>query len=443
MTTAQPLYKVISNGEILDDFTYATVKSNLQSLFKVPPEQIDRLLSSSRSIIKSDLDHDKARRYQKRLTDAGLQVEMVAQPASEPTAAVEKTTPPPQPTTEQGSSQPTAATGALADNTPRRLQVEFTGNGWEYFGIWIVNILLTIVTLGIYSAWATVRNKQYFYGHTQLDGASFQYLASPLTILKGRLIAGAVFLAYVFISEIYPVAGLVLLIPVLMAIPWMIVRGLQFNAINSAYRNVRFNFAGSYGEAAKVTYLWPFLNALALFLLTPLVIMKGDQFRANGSRLGLAPFQLRNTPGQYYACIGKGILLIVGFIAAAIVAASTLGQGMATVVGVVGYATVFAYFMAALKNLYVNGVRLGEHRFESDLKLGDMLWLYVSNAVLIVLTLGLFVPFAKVRMARYRASRTAMQANGSLDTFVGHEQQRASAFGQELGEAFDVGFSPV
>ncbi len=42
-----------------------------------------------------------------------------------------------------------------------KLPVEFKGNGFEYFQIWIVNIVLTIVTLGIYSAWATVRNKRY------------------------------------------------------------------------------------------------------------------------------------------------------------------------------------------------------------------------------------------------------------------------------------------
>ena len=38
----------------------------------------------------------------------------------------------------------------------------FTGTAREYFGIWIVNILLTIVTLGIYSAWAKVRRMRYF-----------------------------------------------------------------------------------------------------------------------------------------------------------------------------------------------------------------------------------------------------------------------------------------
>lgn len=41
--------------------------------------------------------------------------------------------------------------------------IEFTGTAGEYFGIWIVNILLTIVTVGFYSAWAKVRRKRYFY----------------------------------------------------------------------------------------------------------------------------------------------------------------------------------------------------------------------------------------------------------------------------------------
>ena len=35
----------------------------------------------------------------------------------------------------------------------------FHGNGAEYFRIWIVNFLLTLLTLGVYSAWAKVRKK--------------------------------------------------------------------------------------------------------------------------------------------------------------------------------------------------------------------------------------------------------------------------------------------
>jgi len=51
-----------------------------------------------------------------------------------------------------------------------RHPLSFTGDAREYFNIWIVNIALTILTLGIFSAWAKVRKKRYFYGNTYADG---------------------------------------------------------------------------------------------------------------------------------------------------------------------------------------------------------------------------------------------------------------------------------
>ena len=53
----------------------------------------------------------------------------------------------------------------------------FTGTGGEYFRIWIVNLILSILTLGIYSAWAKVRTNRYFYGNTQVDDTGFEYHA--------------------------------------------------------------------------------------------------------------------------------------------------------------------------------------------------------------------------------------------------------------------------
>ena len=62
------------------------------------------------------------------------------------------------------------------------LSFQFTGSGFEYFKIWIVNLCLTVITLGIYSAWAKVRRNRYFYGNTQLAGDAFEYLANPISI---------------------------------------------------------------------------------------------------------------------------------------------------------------------------------------------------------------------------------------------------------------------
>ena len=50
------------------------------------------------------------------------------------------------------------------------ISFQFKGRAGEYFRIWIVNTLLSVVTLGVYSAWAKVKRLRYFYGSTFLDG---------------------------------------------------------------------------------------------------------------------------------------------------------------------------------------------------------------------------------------------------------------------------------
>src|SRR5688572_20741131 len=106
---------------------------------------------------------------------------------------------------------------------------EFRGSGSEYFRIWIVNLLLTIVTLGIYSAWAKVRRLRYFYGNTYLDGHSFEYHGLPMQILKGRLIVAAVYVVFVIFNNVAPILSMVVLLPLIFfGMPWIIVRARLF-----------------------------------------------------------------------------------------------------------------------------------------------------------------------------------------------------------------------
>ena len=107
--------------------------------------------------------------------------------------------------------------------------IVFTGNTREYFSIWIVNILLTILTLGVYSAWAKVRNMQYFYGNTMLDGNAFRYTAEPKQILKGRMIAVLLFIAYSVVSTISPMAGAAFFIALMLLVPAMVVMSMSLN----------------------------------------------------------------------------------------------------------------------------------------------------------------------------------------------------------------------
>ena len=122
---------------------------------------------------------------------------------------------------------------------------QFHGRGGEYFGIWIVNILLTIVTLGLYSPWAHVRNKQYFYGNTDLAGERFEYLATGKQIFLGRLIAGVLFVTYVLLSNSMPVISFAIVVLMILVFPWVVQRSLRFNAVMTRYRGVRFGFIGT------------------------------------------------------------------------------------------------------------------------------------------------------------------------------------------------------
>lgn len=437
MERYKELYQITFAGKILDGFNEAEVRDKVKALFQISDERTESLFTGTTKTLKSGLSHADALVYHERLTKAGAQVQISAQPAPTPVPKPAKANTAPSSAPEAGQPKP-RATGPLQE-TP----LEFTGSGREYFGIWIVNILLTIVTLGIYSAWATVRNNQYFYGNTRMDGTSFQYLASPITILKGRLIALAVLVVYVVLSEMYVEAAIVFGLAFIPLVPWIMVRSLRFNAINSAYRNIRFDFQGSYGQAFMVAFVWPLLNMLTLLLLTPLVMKKTHEFIANGSRYGTTEFQLKADTGTYYRFFGKGLLIAIAFGVAAFLAMQHIGFTVGSIIAAVGYLTLFGYFMAGIANLFLGAVHLDSHEFESRLQPLQMIWIYLSNSFLVVITLGLFTPWAKVRMAQYRASCTSMMVRGDLNHFVAAEQNRASALGQELGDAFDVDFAAI
>jgi uncharacterized membrane protein YjgN (DUF898 family) len=99
---------------------------------------------------------------------------------------------------------------------------------------------------------------------------------------------------------------------------------------------------------------------------------------------------------------------------------------------------VFAYVRARTLNAVWNHLQVGPLRFESTLRARALIWIYFSNVVAVVLTLGLATPWAVVRAMRYRAARTTAISEGSLDRYVQAESLQVGAAGQEVGEMFDI-----
>lgn len=330
-----------------------------------------------------------------------------------------------------------SATNAATPLPGRTLPFEFTGSGGEYFRIWLVNIVLSVLTLGIYSAWAKVRRNRYFYGHTRLGDASFEYLAEPIAILKGRLIAVGLFALYSLAGAFWLPLQFVLLLLLLVALPWLVVRALVFRARHTAYRHIRFNFTGRYREALGLYVLLPVLIALTFGLIFPYIVYRQKRFIVERSAYGTARFTFAARPADFYRIYLFALALFVGAsLLAALVSAMT--PWLAPLLFVPLYLLAFAYLTAHTANRVYNGSRLEMHAFHSTLKVDELFLLYLTNTLAVVFTLGLFIPWAHVRLARYRAEHLAMRAVGDLSHFVASEQKRVGSAGEEVGEMFDI-----
>jgi uncharacterized membrane protein YjgN (DUF898 family) len=316
---------------------------------------------------------------------------------------------------------------------------EFSGSGSEYFKIWLVNIILSVITIGIYSAWAKVRRKQYFYGSTKLSGSSFEYLANPVKILKGRLIVVGFFILYSVLSNLLPLVSGIMSLVFILILPWLIVRSLVFNARNSALRNVRFGFKGSIKEAAKVYILWPFAAVLTLGALSPYVFFRQKKFVVENSVYGRTAFVFTATAREYYRIFfGALIPIITGIIL--IVVAGFFLPPVAALVFLVLYLYLMAYFSVKTTNLLFNTSSLSHHRFEAGLKTREYMMLVLTNSLGVAVTLGLFFPWAKVRTVQYKLQHIALLASGNLEGFIADEEKQVSAIGEEIGDFFDMDF---
>ncbi|MBB6249797.1 YjgN family protein [Nitrospirillum iridis] len=332
----------------------------------------------------------------------------------------------------------------------------FHGSGREYFPIWIVNLLLTIVTLGIYSPWAKVRSQRYFHEATELAGARFGYHARPLSILIGRIIVLALFLPYAILIKLQSPYALVCLAILALAGPWIVVKALRFRLRVTSYRGVRFSFSHEPGvmRGAYINFLGlPFLGGLSLGLLYPYALHQQYYWIADNSRYGATPMGMRPAVGRFYALCGILAVTFIAFGACVVAIMRPLIQATANhevppLTAYAGMSLLLPLYAAvilvallvglSLLKTMVQRLSLAEVTLSAGWRLGPVLWLYVSNALLLLVTLGFAYPWVRCRAARYMLENLTVHAPMGLDHFVAGAQSEASAFGDQAATFFDI-----
>lgn len=354
----------------------------------------------------------------------------------------------------------------------------FTGSGKEYFRIWVINLLLTLATLGLYSAWAKVRRLQYFDRNTQLAGACFDFRGDPKAVLRGRILAFVLLVAYQYAFGFSLQVGVAVMAFVMLAMPYLLRGALRFRLSNTQYRGLWLGFGGGVG-AAYLAYLPP----LAVFLLpTVLLALYPEQPALAG-----APFLLllawplmhgraRNYQQRHllfgdqhsryelsawrfyrpYLIAGLslfGAVIAIGMAAAfgiALLEKKSLGAAAATflpmalgiVIAYISYLMAGPYMQARIGNLAWSNTSFPGVRIRSTLPAKGFMLLQTKNAVLTLLTLGLYRPFAVVAVHRFRLQHVQVEFDEGFEQAMARAAQgRRNAAGDGASDALGIDLS--
>ena len=337
------------------------------------------------------------------------------------------------------------------------LPFEFTGKAREFFGIWLSNLLLSILTLGIYSAWAKVRRRRFFLGHTLIGGHRFDYHADPKVILKGRAIVVSVLVVMSLVSELSTVLSGTSLVLLMLALPWLANRSLRFNARMTSFRNVRFDFSGTYGKSLLAFVLFPLLGLLSLGLLQPFATRYSGRYLAMNYSYGEAKLesdpQLKRLYKGFFQAFS--IILIPFVVLLGIVAQHDWDLERLVLVPIDGatgwlidfspFALIIALYLAffhyraVARNSILGSLSISRvHQLKSEISGFRLAWIVLSNSFLTLSSFGLLQPWGAVRRWRYETESLQLIPGGSLDEFIGRIQPAEGVIGSEYTDLQDI-----
>jgi uncharacterized membrane protein YjgN (DUF898 family) len=231
----------------------------------------------------------------------------------------------------------------------------------------------------------------------------------------------------------------------------------------SAWNTATFRFAGTTQTAVKCYLLLGILMIPTVGLIYPYMRAQQRRFMIDGHRFGGHAFEFGGTARDFYVIFVVAAVIAVAFVAAvagsgiaiasvarahAVNASDTVPYATAKLIqygsaGVVYFATFLGYVYAASRvtNLSYNTACLGPHRFRSTIRMRDLVAIYLTNTLAIVASVGLLVPWAQIRLARYRANHLTLLAHGDVRDLSLEAGGERTAFGAETANVFDLDIS--
>lgn len=368
-------------------------------------------------------------------------------------------------------------------------QFAYDGRLGELFGIFFVNLLLSIITLGFYRFWAKTRMRRYIWSRVSLDGDAFEYTGTGGELFIGFLIVVGIFFVATILKAVIdltspPDSPLPLAAALLFALA---VVYLIFVARYAAqrYRLTRTLWRGIRGGMTGSAWAWGFkamllgvLAAITLGLAGPWVQMRLLDDRINNSYFGDAKASIHSSSVPLYVAFLIGIaitwagMVVILAIAAAIAAGSgflselmTLAgagadneaarqrmdalfkehAGLLIGLGIFVYLSLIVLSLIAFAQYYVAMARevfgkltMAELRFGTTITIRRIISLMLGNVLIFLFTLGLGLPIVIHRSVRFITDN--IQVYGEIEgSQITHADLPRPRYGEGLLEAFDPG----
>jgi uncharacterized membrane protein YjgN (DUF898 family) len=355
----------------------------------------------------------------------------------------------------------------------------FKGEAVDYFRIWIVCQLLTLLSLGLYAPWARLRKQQYLAQHWQLDGRSFKVEFDPTAKLRGRLLVYGILLMGLALGLLYPYSQPVLIALAFIPAPWLLSQSNRFNwqtlSLNAEHGVLRFSSWGS----AKILKKPLWLLGLGLAVMSVSFSLYGQHLKGwhlliygcilltvfvwlypqatshmifqkfAHAKLGRERFTLRSNPNSIrkhmFGGVFSGGLLVfsLGLIMVQIFAMFVVTQPdlRAIIVGVTYLmlsVSSLSFARARRLNFVLNRLQVAGLQFRSSLPPFGQAWRSSAYAALGVVTLGLSIPWSTVQYSRWRATQLQVNLEGNWTQFASGDQAVKGGAWDELAEQFDL-----
>ena len=316
--------------------------------------------------------------------------------------------------------------GETEDAAASRLS--FHGKGGELFLTYVVNMFLSLVTLGIYYFWGKVKIRNYLFSHTEFWQERFVFHGTGKELLVGFLKALVLFFIPLYALNAGPTlfgtgpvihaiaVGLTYGI-VMVFVPVAMVGGRRYRLSRTSWRGIRFSFRGQAWEFIKIFGLGSILSTITLGLYFPFFDAKRYDFMVSQSYFG----------NQKFAFDGRGKDLFRSFLFAVLLTIPTLGL-------------YWFWYWAKRQRYYWEHTSCGPARFRSTVTGRALMNLHLANFLIALVTLGLGWPWILVRKIHFACKYLTLTGLKDLGE-IHQDARQATATGEALSGFLDADFS--